>query len=55
MNSNDFKTEFEMLVEYILYFKTKFVVEVATLYQEQSRRRLSEPLAHAVWAGCMLS
>lgn len=55
MNPNDFKTEFEILVEYILYFKTKLVVEVATLYQEQSRPRLSEPLAHAVLARCMLS
>ena len=56
MNPNDFKTEFEMLVEYILYyFKTKFVVEVATLYQEQSRPRLFEPLAYAVLARSMFS
>lgn len=55
MNANDFKTEFEMLVEYILYFKTKFVVEVATLYQEQSRPRLFKPLAHAILARSMFS
>lgn len=53
MSPNDFKRQLETLLEYILYFKTKLIVEAAPL--TMNRAGLFQPLSHAILTRPMFS